>query len=230
MYCINCGVKLADSEKECPLCHTRVFHPDLMRPEGEPLYPNKAPAVKKRSLFPQIFATVAFVMTILIVFLCDWQLNHTVSWSGYVMGALLLAYVMLVLPFWFRRPNPVIFVPCDFVAIGLYLLYIDLFTHGHWFLSFAFPVVGGIGLIVTAVVTLLRYVHGGKLYIFGGASILLGAFMLLLEFLLDLTFDISGFIGWSLYPLTVLVTIGGMLLYLAIWRPAREAIERKFFI
>ena len=29
MYCIKCGVELADSEKVCPLCGTRVFHPDL---------------------------------------------------------------------------------------------------------------------------------------------------------------------------------------------------------
>ena len=26
MYCIKCGVELADSEKVCPLCGTRVFH------------------------------------------------------------------------------------------------------------------------------------------------------------------------------------------------------------
>ena len=29
MYCIKCGVELADSERVCPLCGTRVFHPDL---------------------------------------------------------------------------------------------------------------------------------------------------------------------------------------------------------
>mgnify|MGYP001071229356 CR=1 FL=1 len=27
MYCVNCGVELADSETVCPLCGTRVFHP-----------------------------------------------------------------------------------------------------------------------------------------------------------------------------------------------------------
>ena len=31
MYCINCGVKLADTEHICPLCGTEVFHPELMR-------------------------------------------------------------------------------------------------------------------------------------------------------------------------------------------------------
>lgn len=39
MYCIKCGVELADSEKVCPLCGTRVFHPDLPRSESEAPFP-----------------------------------------------------------------------------------------------------------------------------------------------------------------------------------------------
>ena len=39
MYCINCGVKLADSEKRCPLCGTVPYHPDIVRQEGQALYP-----------------------------------------------------------------------------------------------------------------------------------------------------------------------------------------------
>ena len=40
MYCANCGVKLADTEKKCPLCGVMAFHPDIVRPEGESFYPN----------------------------------------------------------------------------------------------------------------------------------------------------------------------------------------------
>ena len=32
MYCVNCGVKLADSERVCPLCGTKAYHPDI-KPE-----------------------------------------------------------------------------------------------------------------------------------------------------------------------------------------------------
>ena len=31
MYCVKCGVELADSQRVCPLCGTRVFHPDIPR-------------------------------------------------------------------------------------------------------------------------------------------------------------------------------------------------------
>ena len=28
-YCVNCGVKLATSEKKCPLCFTPIYHPNI---------------------------------------------------------------------------------------------------------------------------------------------------------------------------------------------------------
>ena len=172
MYCINCGVKLADTEKSCPLCGVAVFHPQLRQEDVDPLYPHEhfpEPQVAPRTA--QIVLTTMFLLPVLVTLLCDLQIRGAVTWSGYVAGALAVAYVMFVLPLWFRRPNPVIFVPCTFVVIGLYLLYIDLATGGGWFLSFAFPVTGGIGLIVTAVVALLKYLRRGKLYILGGALI-----------------------------------------------------------
>lgn len=231
MYCINCGVKLADTEKRCPLCGTVVFHPELIRPEAEPLYPqDQVPVPKVNSRIANVIATAAFLLPVLITLLCDLQMNGGVTWSGFVVGALLAGYVILVLPTWFRKPNPVIFVPCGFVAVGLYLLYISLATGGHWFLSFGFPVTGAVGLIVTTVVTLLRYVRRGRLYVFGGAAIALGAFMPVMELLMNLTFHFQKFKWWSLYPMIPLVLLGGVLIFLAAYRPARESMERKFFI
>ena len=231
MYCINCGVKLADTEKRCPLCGTVVFHPELNRPEAEPLYPqDQVPVPKVNSRIANVIVTAAFLLPILITLLCDLQMNGGVTWSGFVIGALRAGYVILVLPTWFRKPNPVIFVPCGFVAVGLYLLYISLATGGHWFLSFGFPVTGAVGLIVTTVVTLLRYVRRGRLYVFGGAAIALGAFMPVMELLMNLTFHFQKFKWWSLYPMIPLVLLGGVLIFLAAYRPARESMERKFFI
>lgn len=231
MYCIKCGVKLADSEKVCPLCATRVFHPDLPQQEGKPLYPHdRLPPAQTRSKGPLVVVTALFLLPIFIVLLCDLQLSGQVTWSGFVVGAILTAYVILVLPYWFLKPNPVVFVACDFAAAIVYLLYINFATGGNWFLTFAFPVAVGLGLLVTAVVTLLRYVPKGALYILGGAFIALGGFMLLVEFLLGLTFSLGKFIGWSLYPLIVLVLLGGVLIFLAANRPARESVERKLFL
>ena len=231
MYCVNCGVQLANTEKSCPLCGTVCYHPEISRPEATPLYPNhRNPELRVSSKAIHGILLVLFLLPILITLLCDLQLNRSVTWSGYVSCSLALAYVVFILPFWFHRPNPVIFVPCDFVGIGLLLLYINFATGGNWFLSLAFPVVGGIGLIICTVVTLMRYVPQGGLYIFGGAFIAMGAFMPLVEFLVHLTFDMNPHAFWSPYPLICLVLVGGLLIYLAINHNARETMERKLFI
>ena len=230
MYCIKCGVKLAEHQKQCPLCSTVVFHPDI-QPSGDLPYPaQRQPAPQMRSQAALVIVTTLFLIPLLITLLCDFQINNSVTWSGYVVGALVVFYTMFVLPYWFRNPNPVVFVPCSIAAVGVFLLYISWTTEGGWFLSFAFPVTGTIGLIVTAVVTLLKYVRKGQLYIIGGAFIALGMFMPLMEFLLNLTFGFPQALIWSGYPLVSLVLLGGMLIFLSICRPARETMERKFFL
>ena len=229
MYCIECGVKLGEAEKKCPLCNTAVCHPDYVTRPGKALYPsNKMPQRSSGSKALNGAIIILFLIPFFVCFTADLLLDGRIEWFGYVAGAVVLSYITFALPVWFRKPNPVIFVPCDFVAIGLYLLYINLATGGTWFLSFALPVTGGLALITCTVVTLLRYLRKGRLYIIGGAMIALGAFMPLIEFLMDVTFQLR-FIGWSIYPLGVLLLFGSLLIYLAINSAAREIIERKLF-
>lgn len=231
MYCINCGVKLADSQKKCPLCGTVVFHPDLTQPQGEALYPSdRNPGSKVNRNGILAIVTAVILLPMLVTMLVDLQISGRITWSGFVIGALLLGYVIIVLPCWFRRYYPVIFIPCNFAAVGLYLLYISLSTGGGWFLSFGFPVVGALGLITTAVVVLTRFLRRGWFYIFGGAAIALGGFMPLMEFLLKITFGLPKFYAWSLYPLVALALLGGVLIFLGASSTARETMERKLFI
>ena len=232
MYCANCGVKLADTENNCPLCGCPAYHPDITRKKADPLYADQHSHTNYQvnSRVAHIVLTTIFLIPMLVVMLIDIQLHHAITWSGFAAGGILLAYIVAVLPTWFKRPNPLVFVPIDFTFVVLYLLYIDLAVEGDWFLSFAFPVTTGVGIIVTALIALLRYIHKGKLYIIGGTSILLGLLRPIIELLIYITFDLSRFIGWCIYPALVLVVLGGMCIFLAINRSAREKMERKFFI
>lgn len=231
MYCIKCGVALADTEKQCPLCGTTIYHPDLPRPEAESLYPpDRMPAQQLRPWGSLLIVSILFLLPLSICIVSDTQINGRMEWSGYVAAALLLLYIIAVLPNWFRKPNPVIFVPIDFVALGAFLLYISLVTGGRWFLSFAFPVTGCIGLIVTAVVALRKYLKTGALFVYGGAFLAMGGFMMLLEFFLHITFDLPAVGTWSLYPLVVLSLLGLTLILIGSSKPLRESLERKFFL
>lgn len=231
MYCVKCGVKLADTEKKCPLCETVVFHPEIIREETEPLFPPERypePYVSSRAAL--IVLSVFWIMAMSIAVLCDIQINGRIIWSGYVVGALAISYSALILPHWFRNPSPVVFVPIVFAVIVLYLHYINCVTRGDWFLSLALPITGGFGVIVTTATVLLKYIRRGKLYVFGGVMIAMGLFALLLEFLITITFPAASFIGWSLYPLIALSLLGGMLIALALVHPAKEIVKRKTFI
>ena len=232
MYCIKCGVELADSEKKCPLYGTVVFNPEVSRPNGESPYPKENginPENVNRSGIMFII-TMLFLLPIVTVFLVDWQVNGKIIWSGYAAGAVLLLYILVVLPLWFKSPNPVIFIPSDFAALALYLLYINCATGGRWFLSFALPVIGGACLILSAAAALLKYLRKGYFFIFGGMFILIGLYNVLIEFLLNLNFNMhAGFI-WAFYPLAGCVIIGVMLIVIGCSRPLRDSLHKKFFI
>lgn len=139
-------------------------------------------------------------------------------------------YVIVVLPMWFRRPIPVVFVAADFIAAGLYLLYINFATGGHWFLSFAFPVTGGLMIIAVGAVALMYYLRRGYLYIIAGTLMATGGFMVLVEYLLNYTFGLHDSLIWSIYPLACCLILGLTLIIIACCPPLRESVKRKFFI
>ncbi|MBR3845530.1 MAG: zinc ribbon domain-containing protein [Clostridia bacterium] len=227
MYCANCGVKLADTEKRCPLCGTEAYHPDIERPEVSPLYPKDF--VPKREISKatlHIILISLFLIPILVTLYCDFYINKTVTWSAYVALAIFSIYIIVILPTWFKRPTPAVFVPIDFLTILLLLHYINYSTGGDWFLSFAFPVVTYLGLIVTATCVLLYYLKKGHLYVIGGFFIALGFFMDIIELFIMITFKLD-FDGWSLIPMIPLVLLGLGMIAIATSRSAREALARK---
>lgn len=230
-YCVKCGVELASSEKSCPLCHTVVMHPEVKSGDGETLYPTFNHPKEKVSNGGLLFIlTVIYICPAIIVALCDLSINSAITWSGFVISALILAYVLFVLPIWFKKPNPVIFVPIDFATIGLFLFFINFHTDGKWFLTLALPITLAVCIIVTTVITLVKYVKKGYLYIFGGAVIATGCLTSLIELMINITFDISRFYFWSLCSFIPCFLIGIALIVIAICKPLKESLKKKLFL
>lgn len=231
MYCANCGVKLADSEKVCPLCKTKAYHPDIKRDIAPSPYPSKTILSETVNPIGLLFVvTFIFIQPILITLLCDFQLNEKITWSAYATGGVLLAYIIFILPAWFKKPNPVIFAPIDFAASGLLLLYIALATGSSWFMSFAFPLLIYSCVTVCTVITLCKYVRKGYLYIFGGFLIALAGFFIAIEIFAGISFRDSVRIIWSVYPAIFCSVIGIMLIIIAICKPIKESLRKKFFL
>ena len=174
--------------------------------------------------------TALYVLAISLCLVCDISVHRGIRWSGYAVFALVLSYIIAVLPNWFKHPNPVIFVPCDFMGILAMLFYVSYRLEGTWFLTFAFPVVSVTAIIVTAVVTLLRYTRRARLYIIGGMFISVGIATVLLEYLIRITFFGNVRFIWSYYPLFAFFLIGMSLILVAIIKPLRRSLEKIFYI
>ncbi len=227
MYCVKCGVRLQDGVNACPLCQTPVWNPD--QAEEQIGYPDQYPHAHKESNIPAAVAlTVLCVTAIAVVLTVCLKLYGTLRWGGYAIGGIALFYVIAVLPSWFRQPRGEIFLPVDHAAAALFVLYVCLKTDGHWFMSFAFPVILASCLLSTALICLLKYVRGGRLFIFGGLLLGVGAFTVLIEFFEHLSFGTSMFL-WSLYPLTVFGAVGVFLLLAGMIPSLRQALEKRFF-
>ena len=233
MYCVQCGVELQKGAKACPLCGLRVYHPDLQETLEAPPYPRytEGETVSQSGLL--FILSFLFAIPLLVCLLIDRNMNGGVTWSGYVSFGLLAAYAIFCLPLWFRRRNPALFFPIAVAALLGLALYVSLKTGGHWFLPFAFPVGGALGLILEAQIVLLRYAVGDRphraLFILGGCFIALGGLTVLVEFLLQVAFGIP-MLWWSLYSVTVLFLVGLMLIIIGLCRPLREDLHKKLFI
>ena len=230
MYCIKCGAHLSDGQKICPLCETKVYHPDIdiVEKNTYPKIPFESEEFNRKGLM--FVLTMIFLVPLFLPILLELDWHADISWSGYASGGTLIFYVAFVLPQWFKKPNPVIFVPLTFsLTLGL-LLFICYKTGGNWFMSFAFPVVGGLGIIITAATAILHYVKKGCLYTIGGTLISLGLWTVLLEYDIRTTFSVDTPFYWSIAPLTVLSIVGIMLIVIAIVKPLKESLRRIFFI
>ena len=115
MYCINCGVRLADTQDACPLCGTVPYHPDFCAKPAAPLYPrhnHPRPVANLAAVNGTIL--ILFMIPMLITLLIDLLSDGRLTWFGFVAGALILAYLILALPRWFRNPTPSSLSPAAF--------------------------------------------------------------------------------------------------------------------
>ena len=230
MYCIKCGAKLSDGQTLCPICETRVYHPDFIINEENtyPKIPFESEEFNRKGLMFVI--TMLFLIPLFLPILLELDWRSTVTWSGYVSGGTVIFYSAFVLPYWFKKPNPVIFVPVTSALIMAYLLFICYKTGGDWFMKFAFPVVGGLALIIIAATAVLYYVKKGCLYTIGATLMAIGMWTVLLEYDIRDTFYFRPPFYWSLAPLTVFSVIGIMLIVIEIVKPLKEQMKRIFFI
>lgn len=126
MYCSNCGSKIPDGTTVCPNCTPIDVNPE--RSEKNKVNFFKAPGKGSKSYAALFTAFLVFPASICIAI--DLAFDKYDYWFGYVVGALLVTWVISVLPVLRITPPAVTALLC-FGSITCYVYYIMSKT--DWF-------------------------------------------------------------------------------------------------
>lgn len=231
MYCVKCGVSLEDGSRSCPLCGTPVWNPENTV-RNTHYNPELYPELRGRGhITPLALISMVFIIIPLACLIACLNYYGQPAWSAYVIAGFVFLYIAAVLPSWLPRYNPVIFIPVSFAALELLLWFINLYTGGNWFLSFAFPVAGILFIFVYLAFWLGRIgvMPRIKLRLLGIYFILLGAATMLIEFFMHISFSLPMF-NWSLFSASVLGAFGLFLFVASFILRLRRAMYKKMFV
>ncbi len=228
MYCVKCGVRLQEGVEKCPLCDTPVHYLETEVPKSRETFPQNYP-IREHSYTAAAILSVICLISISILLVVCFNLYGRLSWGGYPVFGIMLFYVLFILPMWLPGVSRIVLIPINHIAIALYLLYINHYVQGNWFLSFAMPICILSCIYHTVLTCILKYVRKGYYYIAGSFIIAAGASAVIIEFFQHITFGTRMFL-WSLYVLSCCFFIGMFFIIAGFVKPLQRYLNRRFFI
>ena len=230
-YCVNCGVELDVSAKNCPLCGTPVVNPAELEKfrEAQSPFPTKkgqVEAVKRKDL--GILLTMVTLATAAICGVLNWLVFRDNLWSLAVLGSCVMVWVVMV-PFVILTQLSVYLSLLYDGASVVFLLYMIklLVEDDSWFVGLGLPLT----VLVTVVIELFTFCVDKlprsfltvSMYLFTG----IGMLCLGIEILIDMyaVGDIS--LSWSAVVLTVCVVLDIALITMLSCRRLRDSIHRR---
>lgn len=232
-YCVNCGVKLAPDLSACPLCETPVLNPRQQTPQAnESPYPDtieEAVGHIDRGYARQL-SIVAMMIPMIIALLVD-IIDGGGIWSPYVMGVMLMLWCFVAVPLLFKLNRPYVYIAVDILVLCGYLALIAAMTNGFsWYLSIVLPLLLLIGLVTLAMLLAYRRLEMLKLYRFAIMMVLVGAFLIGVEIIIDLASRMALALGWSVYAGIPILVVALMLAGLEHNKALKEQIRKRLFI
>jgi len=229
-YCVNCGVELSSSAKECPLCNTPVINPrDLAVGKGEPPFPREkgqVETVKRKDLGLLVSAVV--LATAVTCGLLNVLVFNTTAWSLAVIGVCIILWVMLVPVVIYTRQSVYVSILFDGVAIAIYLYMLAYMVHNDsWFWGLGLPIVLLIVALAEIFTICVRRLPKSFLTIALYVFTAIGIGCVGLEILIDLYVLGSIAILWSAVVMTVCVIVDITIITVLSRRRLRNAVRRR---
>lgn len=196
MYCSKCGRQLPDGTVNCPDCDPIVVNtqPQAQTQTKEPFF---KPAGKGSKSFAALF-TALLVFPATICTAIDLAFDRYDYWFGYVVGALIVTWVIAVLPVLKITPPFATAMIC-FASIVGYTIYIA-YKSGHfeWLSGFILPMFILTAAFIAVDVSLIGSKRIKGLHIFSLLSLESAAYLVCLEATLDNAFNGVVDLKWSL--------------------------------
>lgn len=232
-YCVNCGVQLAKSEKKCPLCGVEVINPLEPYAEKAPRpYPHLLDPISDRinRRFIAALITIGLIFPAVLCATINYSLDNKLSWSYYVIGALITVWVFVV-PFFLMKKRTVsrLFIP-DVLILLLYLFLIAAVRGDFsWYWPLGVPLVLIAGGFIFLNIQLIALSKIRGLAIPAAALFSIGLMVTGFELVLTAGQDRVRLV-WSLYVLIPCFAVALILLVIAQKKALTEEIRRRLHL
>ena len=230
-YCVNCGVELEASLKECPLCSTPVLNPNEVKSDRVispfPQDKQKIEAVRRKDV--GILISIILISTIITCGCLNYFVFNSNRWSLVVIGACVLLWVILFPVVIYEKLQVHLSILLDGATLlGLLYLITLLTQNNKWFTGLAIPLVAFITIVVEIYVfcarKLPRSILTGALY----AITAFGILCVGIELLVDWYLYERIIFRWSAIVATVCIIIDAAIITLLSMRRFRNAIRKRF--
>lgn len=228
-YCVNCGVELEPSLKECPLCNTPVINPNQLSVTAKSPYPTSKGQVEIASKKDfGILLSVVLSATSITCLLLNLLVFQGHMWSFTVIGACICLFFFAAPAVFYTKASVYLILLLDGIAVGVYLYLISYLTaSSKWLWELGIPIV----IISTMLLELFAFlahklpftILSGSLYIFVEIPILCVALELLIRQFCQSSYHIT----WSAVVLTVCVIIDIALITILARKRLRNEVRRR---
>lgn len=229
-YCVNCGVELDRSLKECPLCNTPVMNPRELNiePDASP-YParkGQVEAVKRKDL--GILITVVLTATAATCLLLNLLVFNASLWSLIVIGSCLCLFVFAFPAVFYSKMPVSAYLLADGASVAVFLYLVTFVTRtDRWFWQIGLPVVAMLTIFAEIFPLLGRLLHFTILSCALAVFMEIPLFCVVLELLIRHMLGQPYFITWSAVVLTVCIIIDIALVTILTKKRLRNEVRRR---
>ena len=229
-YCVNCGVELEASLRECPLCHTPVVNPKeagkTVPPSPYPTDRGQVEEVKRKDL--GILLSVVLSATAVTCLLLNLLVFNRSLWSLLVIGICICLFVFTFPMVYYRKMPPSLSLLADGAAVAVYLYMIAYLTPSTaWFWQLGLPIVLLVILNTEIFTFLARLVPfsllSGALCLFIEIPLFCAALEVMIRRMLSAPIRLT----WSAVVLTVCVIIDVALITFLVKKRLRSEVRRR---